>query len=44
MQSSGFGVAGTVGGATGLELCCFGDGFTGGGVPVFVTESFHMVE
>ena len=40
----GFGVAGTVGRATGLELCHFGDRFAGGILPIFVTESLHMVE
>ena len=40
----GFCVDGTVGRATGLNLCRFGDCIAGGGVPVFVPESFYMVK
>ena len=40
----GFGMAGAVCCAVGMVLCRFGDGLTGGGVPVFVPEGFDVVE
>ena len=43
-RSSGLGLVGTVGCAAGMVSCRFIDGFTGGGVPVFFPESFHVVE